>query len=61
MCLKEDDALGFHPTGIMLVLQDNILGLEVNGLSPRKWCVCKMMHPCENDRIVQTDWILNLV
>jgi hypothetical protein len=39
MCLKEDDALGFHPTGIFLALQENILGLEVNGLTPRKWCV----------------------
>ena len=39
MCLKEDDALGFLPTGILLALQDNVLGLEVNGLTPNKWCV----------------------
>jgi len=37
MCLKEDDAVGFVPTGIMLEIQNDILGLEVNGLTPTRW------------------------
>lgn len=39
MCLKEDDAVGFMPTGIMLDIQDEILGFSVNELAPKKWCV----------------------
>lgn len=37
MCLKEDDAVGFLPTGIMLDIQDEIWGLSVNELAPRNW------------------------
>ena len=37
MCLKEDDAIGFVATGIMLEIQDDILGLSINELEPRKW------------------------
>jgi len=37
MCIKEDDAVGFVPTGITLELQNDIVGLEVNGLTPTKW------------------------
>jgi hypothetical protein len=31
--------VGFLPTGITLEIQDDVLGLNVNGLTPRKWCV----------------------
>ena len=41
MCLKEDDAVGFMPTGIMLEIQDEILGFSVNELAPKKWYVCE--------------------
>jgi hypothetical protein len=37
MCISTDVAEGFVPTGIHLEIQDDVLGLELNDVSPRKW------------------------
>ncbi len=46
LCLKESDT--WFNTGIFLDIQNAVLGLEVNGLAPRKWWVSNFHDTLRN-------------